>query len=62
MYITIRLDDITPDMDWKKFNRFKAILDDNGIKPLIGVVPDCKDSKLALNEPKEENKNSINSN
>ena len=27
MYITIRLDDITPDMDWGKFKRFKEILD-----------------------------------
>ena len=27
MKITIRMDDITPDMDWEKFERFKAVLD-----------------------------------
>ncbi|MBO5623235.1 MAG: DUF2334 domain-containing protein, partial [Butyrivibrio sp.] len=40
MNITIRMDDITPDMDWDKFLRFKSLLDEHGIKPLIGVVPD----------------------
>ena len=39
MKITIRMDDITPGMDWKKFERFKAILDKHGGKPLVGVVP-----------------------
>lgn len=46
MQIAIRLDDITPDMDWKKFLAFKAILDGFGIKPLIGVVPDNRDENL----------------
>lgn len=46
MKIAIRLDDITPMMDWPKFYRFKAILDKYGIKPLIGVIPDCRDEKL----------------
>ena len=50
MKITIRLDDITPDMDWAKFNRFKALLDKYDIKPLIGVVPDNKDEKLSIDE------------
>ena len=49
MKITIRMDDTTPDMDWGKFLRFKDILDKHGIKPLIGVVPDNRDFKLALN-------------
>ncbi len=48
------MDDITPDMDWEKFNRFKAILDKNGIKPLIGVVPDNRDDKLKKNAPRED--------
>ena len=46
MQITIRIDDITPDMDWNKFERFKKILDEHNIKPLIGVVPCNKDNKL----------------
>ncbi len=54
MQITIRMDDITPGMDWKKFLRFKKLLDDNGIKPLIGVVPDNKDKKLSIDEDKSD--------
>ncbi len=54
MKITIRMDDITPDMDWAKFNRFKAILDKHDIKPLIGVVPDNKDTKLQIDAPRED--------
>lgn len=54
MQITIRMDDITPDMDWAKFLRFKEILDRHNIKPLIGVVPDNKDRKLAIQTPKKD--------
>jgi predicted deacetylase len=54
MRIAIRMDDITPDMDWSKFNRFKALLDEADIKPLIGVVPDNKDEKLSCQEPRED--------
>ena len=39
MNITVRLDDITPDMDWERFYKFKALLDQYQVKPLIGVVP-----------------------
>ncbi len=46
MKIAIRLDDITPDMDWERFLAFKEILDSHGIKPLIGVVPDNRDENL----------------
>jgi len=50
MKITIRIDDIAPEIDWRNFNRFKAILDKHGIKPLIGVIPDNKDSKLKISD------------
>lgn len=46
MKIAVRLDDITPDMDWGRFLRFKALLDKYQVKPLIGVVPDNKDDNL----------------
>lgn len=54
MNIAIRMDDITPDMDWKKFYRFKDLLDKYGIKPLIGVVPDNRDKKIALDDKRED--------
>lgn len=46
MKIAVRMDDITPDMDWERFLAFKEILDEHGIRPLIGVVPDNRDENL----------------
>lgn len=46
MKITVRLDDITPDMDWQRFFKFKALLDKYQVKPLIGIVPDNQDENL----------------
>lgn len=54
MKIAIRMDDITPDMDWKKFEEFKALLDEYQVKPLIGVVPDSKDENLSRDKEKED--------
>ncbi len=45
-----RLDDITPDMDWNKFYRVKAIFDKYKVKPLVGVVPDNGDPGLRRGE------------
>lgn len=44
--IAVRLDDITPDMDWERFLACKEILDRHKIRPLIGVVPDNRDEML----------------
>lgn len=46
MKIAIRMDDITPDMDWKSFDAFRKVLDAHGICPLIGVVPCNQDENL----------------
>lgn len=54
MKIAVRMDDITPDMDWAKFHAFKEILDEYHICPLIGVVPDNQDSNLAKEKPRAE--------
>lgn len=48
------MDDITPGMDWDKFLRFKEICDRHEIKPLIGIVPENKDSMLNIDEPRED--------
>ena len=50
----IRLDDITPDMDWGRFYRAKEIFNRYKICPLIGVVPDNQDGTLHKEESKEE--------
>ena len=46
MKIAVRLDDITPDMDWERFLKFKALLDQYQVKPLIGVIPDNRDENI----------------
>lgn len=48
MKIAIRMDDISPNMNWENFKRFKAVLDEHQIKPLIGVVPDNADPMLNI--------------
>lgn len=54
MNISIRMDDITPDMDWAKFLRFKELCDLYQVKPLIGVVPENQDTMLHINEARED--------
>ena len=49
MKIAIRLDDITPDMDWEKFRQLETLLDKYHIAPLLGIVPDNQDSNLMRN-------------
>lgn len=54
MKICIRMDDITPDMDWTKFLRFKELCDLYQVKPLIGVVPENEDKSLCIDEPRAD--------
>lgn len=54
MKTAIRMDDITPDMDYAKFNEVKNILDRAGLSPLIGVVPYGKDEKLQIEAPHDD--------
>lgn len=49
MKIAVRLDDITPDMDWEKFRRLERMLDEYNIAPLLGIVPDNQDPNLMRN-------------
>lgn len=46
MKIAIRMDDISPQMDWVKWKRANRILAEHHIKPLLGVVPDNQDLNL----------------
>lgn len=52
--LLIRLDDITPDMDWEKFERLAALFEQYQIHPIIGVVPDNRDETLHIQEPKTD--------
>ncbi len=48
MQIIIRLDDIAPGMDFAKFHRMRELLEKYNIKPIIGVVPECRDENLCI--------------
>lgn len=49
--LLIRLDDITPDMNWESFEMIRTIFDKYHIKPIIGVVPDNRDQALSVADP-----------
>lgn len=54
MKIAIRMDDITPGMDWAKFLRFKELCDLYQVKPLIGIVPENQDPMLEIDGQRED--------
>ncbi|MEN9845669.1 MAG: hypothetical protein RIS36_816 [Pseudomonadota bacterium] len=47
-----RMDDITPTMDWGRFWALLRLFQRNRVKPLLGIVPDNKDTKLDRQKPK----------
>jgi len=49
----IRFDDVVPAMAWSRFAPFERIAADLALPFLIGVVPDCRDPKLAV-EPQRD--------
>lgn len=46
--ILIRFDDICPTMDYEQWSRAIEILRKYKIKPLLGVIPECKDPELQI--------------
>lgn len=47
----LRIDDVAPGMAWDKLDRLRATLDSAGVRPIVGVVPDCRDRKLQVGPP-----------
>ena len=54
MKVTVRMDDITPDMDWESFASFERMFDRYQIRPLLGIVPENRDEKLAIGPARED--------
>ncbi|MDE5597529.1 MAG: DUF2334 domain-containing protein, partial [Lachnospiraceae bacterium] len=54
MKIAVRMDDITPDMNWENFSFFQELFEQAGITPLLGIVPENRDAKLSLESPRED--------
>ena len=51
--ILVRFDDICPTMNWTQWYKAKNLLDSISAKALIGVIPNCKDPDLLIDEPFE---------
>ena len=54
MKIAVRMDDITPDMNWENFYFFQKLFQKAGITPLLGIVPDNRDPKLSCGAVRED--------
>lgn len=52
--ILIRFDDIYPTMNWSEWKRAITILDRYNVKPLIGVIPQCQDNELMIDEARND--------
>ena len=44
----IRLDDAADRMDCQKWSQMERLLDKYDIKPLVGVIPNCKDKMMDI--------------
>lgn len=49
----IRFDDVCPTMNWTNFLIIKSQLEVLGIKSILGVVPECRDPTLQIEEPRD---------
>lgn len=52
--ILIRFDDICPTMDWTQWQRAMDVLEPAGARPLLGVIPECRDPELQLESARED--------
>lgn len=50
----IRLDDACPTMDHAKWQRMFNILDQYGVRPMVGIIPHNEDPKQEIDAPDEE--------
>lgn len=46
--ILVRIDDVCPTMNFEMFKIAMNIMDEYNIKPLLGVIPDCRDQDLQI--------------
>lgn len=49
-----RMDDITATMNWSQFWKYTHLFRENGVTPLLGVVPDNRDPKLMVDRENPE--------
>lgn len=52
--ILIRFDDICPTMNYEQWNKADEILQKYKIKPLLGIIPECKDPELQIEDAHQD--------
>jgi predicted deacetylase len=52
--ILIRFDDICPTMDYKQFQKALDVMRQYNVKPLLGVIPDCHDDELLIEDAHDD--------
>jgi predicted deacetylase len=52
--LLIRFDDLCPTMDWGIWDTIERLLDEAGVQPILAVVPDNRDARLAVGPPNPE--------
>lgn len=50
----LRLDDACKTMDWNRWDRITNVLDQYEISPILGIIPDCQDPELRINNTDED--------
>lgn len=50
----LRLDDAAPCANWENWERMELLLDQYGITPLVGVIPNCRDKQINRFEKRED--------
>lgn len=52
--LIIRIDDVAPAFPWSRFTAIEQKLLEKGIRPIVGVIPDCRDESLDFEEPRTD--------
>lgn len=50
----VRFDDICPTMNWQVWAQLEPVLQAHDVKPIMAVVPDNRDSHLAVDAPRSD--------
>lgn len=50
----LRFDDVCPGMNWAAWREVKNVLDSNGVRPLVAIVPDNRDAQLNVAPPRAD--------
>jgi predicted deacetylase len=51
--LLVRFDDMCPTLNWPVWRKLEEVMIDEGIKPILSVVPDNQDPQLCEGEPDE---------